>query len=123
MTKDLTKVIYKPDSQSTDEFIAIVNRAEYLKWKDGDHSIPISEVVDSYDVFHTGQGAQGILGKASHQQLDTIFGSHKDIDVIQILLEKGTAQASEGISSGGGTLNAARGSAIVDSRGKGNSGI
>lgn len=28
MVKSLTKVIYKPDSQSTDEFIAIVNPEE-----------------------------------------------------------------------------------------------
>jgi hypothetical protein len=28
MGKSLTKVIYKPDPQSTDEFIAIVNSAE-----------------------------------------------------------------------------------------------
>lgn len=28
MTKALTKVVYKPDSQSTDEFIAIVNPEE-----------------------------------------------------------------------------------------------
>ena len=31
-----TKVIYKPDSQSTDEFIVIVGDADALtKWRDG----------------------------------------------------------------------------------------
>ena len=28
MTKELTKVVYKPDSQSTDEYIMIVNKPE-----------------------------------------------------------------------------------------------
>ena len=28
MTKELTKVVYKPDTQSTDEYIMIVNQPE-----------------------------------------------------------------------------------------------
>ncbi|KAH7930649.1 DUF1960-domain-containing protein [Leucogyrophana mollusca] len=124
MTKSITKVVYKPDSQSTDEYIAIVDPVEYKKWKAGGKTIPLANVVDTFEVFHSGQGAQGILGRPSKQQLDTIFGSTKDVDVITIILQKGTAQAGEGISSpGGGHFNQTRGSAVVDSRGKGLSGI
>ncbi|KII95036.1 hypothetical protein PLICRDRAFT_86454 [Plicaturopsis crispa FD-325 SS-3] len=124
MVKSLTKVVYKPDSQSTDEFIAIVNPEEYKKWKDGGDTIPLADVVDSFQVFHSGQGTQGILGKPSKQQLDTVFGTSKDIDVIEILLKKGSPQAGDGIASGGfATLNAARGSGVVDNKGKGLSGI
>ncbi|KAH8094949.1 DUF1960-domain-containing protein [Cristinia sonorae] len=118
--KALTKVVYKPDSQSTDEFTAIVNLDEYKKWKEGDSTIPLTEVVDSFSVFFSNQGTQGILGKASNQQLENVFGTHKDIDVIEQLLKKGTAQAGEGLDqrSGQASLNINRGSFNVDTRGK-----
>lgn len=57
-------------------------------------TIPLADVVDSFDVFHTGQGAQGIMGRPSKQQLDTVFGSHTDTDVVLQILEKGQLQAS-----------------------------
>ncbi|KAF8165580.1 ribosome maturation protein [Crassisporium funariophilum] len=118
MAPALTKVIYKPDSQSTDEFMVIVNPEELKKWKNG------ADVVDSFTVFHTGQGSQGLLRQPSKQQLDTVFGTHKDVDVVKIILEKGREQSSEGISpSGQGSLNITRGSGSVDTRGKGTTGV
>ncbi|KAG7447546.1 DUF1960-domain-containing protein [Guyanagaster necrorhizus] len=99
MTKSISKVIYKPDSQSTDEYCLLVHTDEYKKWKAGDSSIPLADVVDSYQAFHSGQGPQGILGKPSNQQLDTIFGTSKDVDVAQIILEKGRHQLTEGLQS------------------------
>jgi len=62
------------------------------------------------------------MGKPSQQQLDTVFGTHNDIEVITVVLEKGVAQPAEGIHHGG-TTNTARGSAVVNTRGKGNTGI
>jgi len=123
MTKSLTKVIYKPDPQSTDEFIAIVNPVEYKKWHEGDTTIPLSEVVDSFHIFHSGQGVQGILGQPSKQQLDTVFGTHNDIDCMTILLQKGTAQASEAISGGTASTNFARGTLADLKSGRNTSGI
>lgn len=118
MTKSLTKVVYKPDTQSTDEYIVFVNPAEYKKWKAGDKTIPLAEVVDSFKMFYSNQGAQGILGAPSKQQLDTIFGTTKDVDCMTQILEKGKDQAGNGISAGGMTAtNAARGS--FDNKGKG----
>jgi hypothetical protein len=88
------------------------------------HYLNVDITFTAFQIFHSGQGAQGILGKPSNQQLDTVFGSHKDIDVVKIVLEKGTAQAGDGISSGTfGTTNATRGSAVIDSKGKGLQGI
>ncbi|PSR93788.1 hypothetical protein PHLCEN_2v4683 [Hermanssonia centrifuga] len=113
MTKALTKVIYKPSTQSSEEFTVIVNLEEYKKWKEG-----------AFDVFHSTQGAQGILGKASNQQLDNIFGTHKDVDVVQQLLQKGTPQQSDGIrSSDFGGTNISIGSFGVDTKGKGLRGL
>ncbi|KAJ7274581.1 ribosome maturation protein [Mycena haematopus] len=98
MTKT-SKVIYKPDSQSTEEFTCIVNSEEFNKWKEGDTTIPLAEVVDSFQVFVSSQGAQGVLGKPSNQQLDTVFQTHKDVDVVTIILQQGREQVTEGVAS------------------------
>ncbi|KIL00523.1 hypothetical protein PAXRUDRAFT_821616 [Paxillus rubicundulus Ve08.2h10] len=120
--KNVTKVLYKPDTQSTDEFLAIVNPVEYKKWKAGDTTISLTEVVDSFEIFHSGQGAQGYLGRPSKQQLENIFGTSKDIDAMKILLEKGKEQQGDGFTWGANTMNPTRGSAVVD-KGKGLSGF
>merc|ERR1712157_226654 len=92
--KQFHKVVFKPDSQSTDEFMVIVNGDEYKKWIKGDKTIPLADVVDSFDVFHTGTGAQGIMGRPSKQLLDTVFESHKDVDVVTHILERGQLQTA-----------------------------
>ncbi|KAK0524048.1 hypothetical protein OC834_005679 [Tilletia horrida] len=78
-----SKVVYKPDTQSTDSYIVIVNPLEFKKWSDG-----------AFDVFHTNQGAQGHLNRASKQQLDAVFGSTNDTDCVTQVLEKGVLQQS-----------------------------
>nr|ABU41922.1 hypothetical protein [Dactylellina haptotyla] len=90
MAPSYTKAVYKPDSQSTDEFIIIIEDADLAqKWIAGDRTIPLVEIVDSFDVFHTGQGSQGILERPSKQVLDTVFSSTNEQDIVQIVLEKG----------------------------------
>lgn len=73
-------------------------------------------------MFHTGQGSQGILRQPSKQQLDTVFGTHKDVAVVEFMLKNGKEQTGEGIKDSF-SLNIARGSNVVDSRGKGTTGI
>ncbi|KDN40888.1 DUF1960-domain-containing protein [Tilletiaria anomala UBC 951] len=92
--KDFKKVVYKYDSQSLDEFQVIVNGDEYEKWIKGDKTIPLTDVVDSFDVFITGQGKEGLMGRASKQQLENVFGTSKSTDVILQILEKGQLIAS-----------------------------
>ncbi|KIJ69941.1 hypothetical protein HYDPIDRAFT_79276 [Hydnomerulius pinastri MD-312] len=124
MGKNVTKVVYQPNTQSTEEFIAIVDPVTYKKWKAGGTTIPLADVVDSFDVFVSTQGHQGLLGKPSRQQLDSVFGTHKDVDVVTILLQKGKEQTGEGFNSGSyNNTNAARGSISLDSRGKGLTGL
>jgi len=126
MPKNVTKVVYKPDTQSTDEYIIIVDPVQFKKWKSGDKTIPLADVVDSFEIFYSTQGSQGLLGRPSNQQLENQFGTSKDIDVVELLLERGKEQASEGFHSSGGVFsgkNATRGSANLDSKGKGSSGI
>ncbi|KAK0569182.1 hypothetical protein OC861_001218 [Tilletia horrida] len=81
MAKTVAKVVYKPDTQSTDSYIVIVNPEEYKKWKDG-----------AFEIFHSTQGAQGHLNRTSKQELDAIFGSTKEDDCVTHVLQKGTLQ-------------------------------
>ncbi|KZT33469.1 DUF1960-domain-containing protein [Sistotremastrum suecicum HHB10207 ss-3] len=121
------KVVYKPDTQSTDEYIVFVNQAEYKKWKDGgklscssSSSIPLALIVDAFDIFHSGQGAQGHLGRISKQTLETVFGTKHEDEAVKVVLEKGTIQASEGVQkSGTSSKNDSHGSQFVDTRGGG----
>jgi hypothetical protein len=76
---------------------------------------------EAFLVFHSNQGAQGQLLQPSNQQLDTVFGTHKDIDVVTHILKFGKEQHGGTISSSG-TLNIARGSVSMD-RSKGLTGI
>jgi len=122
MVKSITKVIYKPDSQSSDEFICVVNPDELKKWKDGDTTIPLIQVVDSFQVFFSNQGNQGLLGKPSKQQLENTFGTSVDVDVIKLILSKGKEQASDALSSGPATLNSGR-TSLIDNKGRGTSGV
>jgi hypothetical protein len=64
-----------------------------------------------------------MLGEASKQQLETVFGTSKDVDAMLILLEKGHETTGKGFGSGSVGTNAARGSQSVDTRSKGNTGI
>ena len=42
-----------------------------------DSSMPLVQVVDSYDIFVTHKhGAQGVLDRASHSQLENEFGTY-----------------------------------------------
>ncbi|KAL9713121.1 hypothetical protein Ac2012v2_004362 [Leucoagaricus gongylophorus] len=128
MPKHLTLIAYKPDSQSTDQFMVYVDPIQYRKWKDGDTSIPLVDVVESFNVYHTGQGVQGLQKTPSKQQLDTIFGTHSEVDVVEFILKNGKPHGDiepNVNSSGKGVpaLNVSRGSGVVDNRGKGSSGI
>ncbi|KAF9516878.1 hypothetical protein BS47DRAFT_1291880 [Hydnum rufescens UP504] len=104
----MTKVVYKPDTQSTDEFILIVDSEEYGKWKAGGVSIPLARVVDSFDIFFTEQGNQGKLGKASKQQLDTVFGTTKEDEAVLKLLQLGTPKVGDALPKGFSSKNDTR---------------
>ncbi|GAA5926810.1 hypothetical protein JCM3775_007046 [Rhodotorula graminis] len=103
--KSYHKAVYKPDSQSTDEWIIIVGDvAAAEKWKGGgepslahlsNSSIPLVDIVDSFDVFHTGQGSQGILARPSKQELDAVFETTKEDEIVEIILTKGQIKSGD----------------------------
>ncbi|KAH9076999.1 DUF1960-domain-containing protein [Lactarius deliciosus] len=118
MGKSATKVVYKPDPNASDVFLILVNPAEVRMSARSGETIPLVEVVDSFEIFSSNQGPQGLLCRPSKQQLDTVFGTHVDDDVIQQILDKGKVEASENLASEKwGSKNDSKGSAFVDTRG------
>ncbi|TKA55462.1 hypothetical protein B0A53_02388 [Rhodotorula sp. CCFEE 5036] len=97
--KSFHKAVYKPDSMSTDEYIVIVGDvAAAEKWKGGDRYArcdPTPTDLTAFDVFHTGQGSQGLLARPSKQDLDTIFGTTNEDAIVEQILTKGTIKTSE----------------------------
>jgi len=88
----------------------------------------LSTHFSAFNVYHTGQGVQGLQKTPSKQQLDTIFGTHSEVDVVEFILKNGKPHGDiepNVNSSGKGVpaLNVSRGSGVVDNRGKGSSGI
>lgn len=122
MGRELTKIVYKHSPEVNEEFIIIVNPAEYKRWKEGETSIPLAEVVDSFEIFWSNQGAQGLLGRPSKQQLENVFGASKDVDVITQILEKGKEESGKAIRTQTGT-NVTKGSFTIDTKGKSLTGI
>lgn len=89
-TRTYQKVVLKPDHRSQEEFHVVVNGPQYDAWSKGDKTIPLADVVDSFEVFVTLQGSQGVMGRASKMQLENVFGTSKDVDVVLQILERGS---------------------------------
>ncbi|CAE6394936.1 unnamed protein product [Rhizoctonia solani] len=113
MGKETTIAIYKPSTQTTEEFMIVVNPVEYKKYKDGDTSVALALIVDSFDVFHSSTGHTGQWGKASKQQLEGVFGTSRDDDVVKQILDKGISKTGSGFASKTGDTNMSQGSGEV----------
>ncbi|KAK5171317.1 uncharacterized protein LTR77_004461 [Saxophila tyrrhenica] len=99
-----TKVHYKGKQ---DDFVIFVESKEAVQsWK-SDKSVPLAQVVDGYKIFITHkQGNTGILDTASKGTLEDEFGTHKDDDVMNAILEKGQIVESENSGRDGGKNDA-----------------
>ncbi|KAI9882955.1 MAG: translational elongation factor EF-1 alpha [Watsoniomyces obsoletus] len=88
-----TKVHY---AGKEDDFIIFIDDVEeFQKWQK-DKSIPIAQFISGWKIFVTHKhGAQGTLDGASNQLMDNEFGTHKEEEVVRMILEKGTVKESE----------------------------
>ncbi|KAI8073869.1 hypothetical protein BC940DRAFT_76197 [Gongronella butleri] len=77
---EYSRMVYKDDSG--DEFFVIVNEDMVPKWKK-DRTIPLVEVVQSFDVF-TGHG-----DRPSKGQLESTFNTSKNDDIVPMIIERG----------------------------------
>ncbi|KIW08934.1 uncharacterized protein PV09_00850 [Verruconis gallopava] len=96
----ITKVHYKG---ADEDFVVILESAEALKrWKQ-DKTVPLVDVVNSFDIFVTDKhGNQGVLSRASKQQLENEFGTKNADDAVVAVLEKGTVQETRSHERQGG---------------------
>jgi len=78
---------------------------------------PYRRSITAFEILSSNQGPQGLLRRPSKQELDNVFGTHVDVDVIQQILEKGKEEAGESIASGKwASKNDSKGAAL-DNRG------
>ena len=62
----------------------------------------------AFEIYFSNQGNQGHLGRPSKQQLENVFGSSKEDDVVKFILEKGTLKAGEGFGKELSGINVSR---------------
>ncbi|KAJ3041084.1 hypothetical protein HDV00_009984 [Rhizophlyctis rosea] len=96
------------------DFFVFANPEMVDKWR-SDKSVPLIEVVDSFDIFEVGNGGNtGVFSHPSKQALENAFNTSNDAEVIQRILTEGKVQAGAGphhqekgqfdrLSSGSGT--------------------
>ncbi|KAJ3037761.1 hypothetical protein HDV00_001346 [Rhizophlyctis rosea] len=74
-------------------FFVFANPEMVDKWR-SDKSVPLIEVVDSFDIFEVGNsGNIGVFSHPSKQALENAFNTSNDAEVIQRILTEGTVQA------------------------------
>ena len=78
---------------------------------------PHRRSITAFEILSSNQGPQGLLRRPSKQELDNVFATHVDVDVVQKILEKGKEEAGESIASGKwASKNDSKGAAL-DNRG------
>ncbi|RLV93352.1 hypothetical protein JA1_002530 [Spathaspora sp. JA1] len=92
MAKSTHKVLYK--GQEVD-FIVLVDDLELLqKYRKGDTTIPLVDLVSIYKVFaNRNRGAGGIIDQAGKSDLENEFGKISIDDVIKKILVEGEDKA------------------------------
>lgn len=90
------KIFYKGADY---DFVIFTENPDLIqKYKAGDTTIPLSDVVSVFKVFVNRQGGvEGVLDEASKAELQNEFGSSLNVDeIIKLILEKGEDKRSAG---------------------------
>jgi len=81
-----------PDKETSNDkmstFCVMVDEEAFQKYKI-DRSIPLADVVDSFDIFTFDAGRSGRLGQASKEEIKSTFGTNNEDDVVTFMLEHG----------------------------------
>ncbi|KAI3403450.1 hypothetical protein KGF56_003734 [Candida oxycetoniae] len=107
------KLFYKG---TDNDFVIFVDDANlFARYKKGDKTIPLIDIVSIFKVFINRQGGvDGILDEASKQDLNNNFGTSNIDQVIKIILDKGSDKSSSDFATQENSRN--------DSLGAGNTG-
>ena len=89
----LEQLTYTPNKdQSSNErpetMVMMVDDDMLLKYQK-DPSIPLAQVVDSFDVYKYDAGRSGRLGRPSKQEIVDTFGTSNDDEIVKFMLENG----------------------------------
>jgi len=105
-----TKVYYKGDS---DDFVVIVDSQDAVTKYRKDSSIPLVDVVNSFDVFVTNKhGPQGVLDRASKSQLENEFNTTRNEEAIAKILTEGKLEQTKSGQKFGSTNDAKYGNIV-----------
>ncbi|KAJ1919398.1 hypothetical protein H4219_001990 [Mycoemilia scoparia] len=85
------QVSYKVDNN---EFIIYAIPGQTQKWKK-DSTIPLVEVVESFDIFDSSSGGNsGIKSRPSKGVLMSAFNTDKDVDIVTQILKNGQVKGA-----------------------------
>lgn len=92
----IEQVIFTPQSdvpasqEHPHTYAIMVNDEMYHRYRDGDRSIPLVDVVDTFDVLkYENPGTNGRLVRPSNRELSDAFGTTNDMDCVEFMLENG----------------------------------
>lgn len=68
--------------------VLMVDSESYEKYKK-DSSVPIAEVVDSFDVLKYDQGKSGHLDRPSQAEIKDTFGTTNENEIVEFMLKNG----------------------------------
>jgi ribosome maturation protein Sdo1 len=74
--------------------VLMVDKDALKKYKQ-DPSVPLAEVVDSFQLLkYDNAGRSGTKSKPSKQEIQDVFGTSRDDDVVKFMLEHGQLHGS-----------------------------
>ena len=90
----LEQLTYTPQDKMTSAdrpatMVVMVEEDAFRKYKKDSSSIPLTEVVDSFDIFKFDDGKSGRLGRPSKQELEQTFGTTNDDEIVKFMCEHG----------------------------------
>lgn len=90
----------KQTSNDHNSTFALMVDNDMLKKYKKDKSIPLAQVVDSFDVFKFDDGSSGKLGRPTKLELTETFGTSNDDDVVKFMLENGNCHGKPALGNG-----------------------
>lgn len=91
---EMQQLVYTPgDKQTSNDqlstMVLMVDVPMYEKYKKDKSSVPMVNVVDSFDVLRYNNGKSGTLVRPSKAELEHVFGTSNEDEIVKIMLENG----------------------------------
>ena len=88
------QLTYTPPAANVNEhpftMVVLVDPAMLQKYRDGDTSIPLATIVDSFEIFkYDTPGKEGCLAHPSQAELQSAFDTTNETQIIEFMLAHG----------------------------------